>query len=256
MSGRAMAAVSASLRCGLNRSARRSPRWPPTTVPRCLGCATSRRQELRRTPVFSRTWNSAWWRARKPTTSARPARPVIRTYSLRQGVPNKTDLEIIKNYAEALPAAGFRITNTDRADDQKIDATMTKDGVETWVHVWPSNGNGVGVVVLRDRTVPLDDRAAGRQRLRAGAGAARLRGDQPAADSAISTRWNSGWWRAMRQITSPSRARRASRTTDCGMASRPRPTWRSCRTTPRRCQRQGCGSPIPIAAMTRKFSRR
>ena len=64
-------------------------------------------------------------------------------------MPTKTDLEIMKNYAEALPAAGFRITNTDRGEDQKIFATMTKDGVETWVHVWPSNGNSIGVVALR-----------------------------------------------------------------------------------------------------------
>jgi outer membrane protein OmpA-like peptidoglycan-associated protein len=71
------------------------------------------------------------------------------SYSLRQGIPNKTDLEIMKNYAEALPAAGFRITNTDRSDDQTIFATMTKDGVETWLRVWPSNGSGIGVHVLR-----------------------------------------------------------------------------------------------------------
>jgi len=70
-------------------------------------------------------------------------------YSLRQGIPTKTDLEIMKNYAEALPAAGFRITNTDRSDDQEIFATMTKDGVETWVHVWPSNGSSIGVIALR-----------------------------------------------------------------------------------------------------------
>ncbi|MGA3404018.1 MAG: OmpA family protein, partial [Acetobacteraceae bacterium] len=70
-------------------------------------------------------------------------------YGLRQGVPNKTDLEIMKNYAEALPAAGFKITNTDRNDNQTIDATMTKDGVETWVRVYPSNGNGMHVAVLQ-----------------------------------------------------------------------------------------------------------
>ena len=69
-------------------------------------------------------------------------------YNLRHGVPNKTDLELMKNYAEALPAAGFRITNTDRNDDQTIDATMSKDGVETWVRVWPGNGNGVHITVL------------------------------------------------------------------------------------------------------------
>jgi outer membrane protein OmpA-like peptidoglycan-associated protein len=64
-------------------------------------------------------------------------------------VTNKTDLEIMKNYAAALPAAGFTITNTDREDAQAVDATMTKDGVETWVHVAPSNGNGINVRVVR-----------------------------------------------------------------------------------------------------------
>ena len=73
----------------------------------------------------------------------------VQNYALRQGIPNKTDLEIMKNYAEALPAAGFRITNTDREDRQTIFATMTKDGVETWVRVSPSNGNGVNVRVVR-----------------------------------------------------------------------------------------------------------
>jgi outer membrane protein OmpA-like peptidoglycan-associated protein len=70
-------------------------------------------------------------------------------YSLRHGVPNKTDLEIMKNYAEALPAAGFRITNTDRNDDQTIYATMTKDGVETWLRVSAGNGNSMHVAVLQ-----------------------------------------------------------------------------------------------------------
>ena len=80
---------------------------------------------------------------------ARPGKTCQQDYGLRQGVPNKTDLEIMKNYAEALPAAGFRITNTDRNDDQTIIATMTKDGVETWVQVSAGNGNGMHVAVLQ-----------------------------------------------------------------------------------------------------------
>jgi hypothetical protein len=70
-------------------------------------------------------------------------------YSQNAGVTHSTDLEIIRNFAQALPAAGFAITNTDRAEDGEIFATSTKDGVESWVHVWPSNGTDIGVQVLR-----------------------------------------------------------------------------------------------------------
>jgi outer membrane protein OmpA-like peptidoglycan-associated protein len=69
-------------------------------------------------------------------------------YALKDGVPHKTDLEIIKNFALALPASGFAITNADRADDGEIFATRTRDGTETWVHVWPSNGTSFAVQVL------------------------------------------------------------------------------------------------------------
>jgi outer membrane protein OmpA-like peptidoglycan-associated protein len=70
------------------------------------------------------------------------------SYALNDGVARKTDLEIIKNFAQALPAQGFTITNGNRADDEEIFATRTKDGVESWVHVWPSNGADFSVQVL------------------------------------------------------------------------------------------------------------
>jgi outer membrane protein OmpA-like peptidoglycan-associated protein len=70
-------------------------------------------------------------------------------YTLRSGTPNKTDLEIMKNYAAALPEEGWAITNANRGEDAELFATQTKDGVESWVHVWPSNGNGVHVALLR-----------------------------------------------------------------------------------------------------------
>ena len=53
-------------------------------------------------------------------------------YALKTGIPKKTDLEIIKNYAQALPAEGWTITNTNRSEDEEIYATQTKDGVESW----------------------------------------------------------------------------------------------------------------------------
>ena len=73
----------------------------------------------------------------------------LQHYALKTGIPNKTDLEIIKNYDLALPQEGWTITNTKRAEDDEIFATLTKDGVESWVHVWASNGNGLHVLLLR-----------------------------------------------------------------------------------------------------------
>ena len=70
-------------------------------------------------------------------------------YSLRSGLPDKSNLEIIRNYAEGLPAAGFSITNTNRDPADEVFATLDKDGVETWIHVYPSNGNVVSVLVLQ-----------------------------------------------------------------------------------------------------------
>ena len=108
--------------------------------------------EAARNPPDTRTFEDVEFRVvegKEAHNVSKTGATCHQNYSLRQGVPTKTDLEIMKNYAEALPAAGFRITNTDRGDDQEIFATMTKDGVETWVHVWPSNGSSIGVVVLR-----------------------------------------------------------------------------------------------------------
>jgi outer membrane protein OmpA-like peptidoglycan-associated protein len=73
----------------------------------------------------------------------------LQHYALKDGVANKTDLEIMQNYAMALPQEGWTITNPNRADDAEIFATQTRDGVESWVHVWPSNGNGAHVLLLQ-----------------------------------------------------------------------------------------------------------
>ncbi len=83
------------------------------------------------------------------TTITKTGKTCRQDYELRTGNPPKTDLEIIKNYAEALPADGLTITNTKRDEDAEIFATQNKDGVESWVHIWPSNGNGVHVALLQ-----------------------------------------------------------------------------------------------------------
>jgi outer membrane protein OmpA-like peptidoglycan-associated protein len=70
-------------------------------------------------------------------------------YALKSGIAHKTDLEIIKNYAEALPQEGWTVTNSNRDEDSDIFATSTKDGVESWVHVWASNGDSVHVALLQ-----------------------------------------------------------------------------------------------------------
>jgi outer membrane protein OmpA-like peptidoglycan-associated protein len=82
-------------------------------------------------------------------TIAKTGNTCLQHYALRTGIPNRTDLEIMKNYVQALPQEGWTITNTNRGEDQDIFATQTKDGVESWVHVWPSNGNGAHVMLLR-----------------------------------------------------------------------------------------------------------
>jgi outer membrane protein OmpA-like peptidoglycan-associated protein len=73
----------------------------------------------------------------------------LQHYALKSGVTVKTNLEIIKNYAQALPQEGWTITNPKRGEDDEIYATQTKDGVESWLHVWPSNGDGLHVLVLQ-----------------------------------------------------------------------------------------------------------
>lgn len=70
-------------------------------------------------------------------------------YDLKPGIANMSALELMQNYAEGLPAEGLTITNTHRNPDDDIFATMTKDGVESWVHVWESNGNGLHAAVLQ-----------------------------------------------------------------------------------------------------------
>jgi outer membrane protein OmpA-like peptidoglycan-associated protein len=73
----------------------------------------------------------------------------LQHYALKPGIPKKTDLEIVKNYAEALPQEGWAITDPNRDEDGEIFATKTQDAVESWLHVWPSNGDGLHVLVLR-----------------------------------------------------------------------------------------------------------
>lgn len=70
-------------------------------------------------------------------------------YQLRSGAAKMSALEIMQNYAEALPAAGMRITNSDRADDDDVYATVTKGSAEYWIHVWQSNGDGLHMLVLQ-----------------------------------------------------------------------------------------------------------
>ncbi len=73
----------------------------------------------------------------------------LQDYSLKRGTPPTTNLEIMRNYAEGLPGLGFQITNTDRAADDDIFATMTKGGAEIWAHVWASNGDGLHIQTLQ-----------------------------------------------------------------------------------------------------------
>jgi outer membrane protein OmpA-like peptidoglycan-associated protein len=70
-------------------------------------------------------------------------------YALKHGIATMSALEIMQNYAEALPAEGLAITNAHRGPDDDIFATMTKDGVESWLHVWESNGDGLHIAVLQ-----------------------------------------------------------------------------------------------------------
>jgi outer membrane protein OmpA-like peptidoglycan-associated protein len=103
-------------------------------------------------PPQTRTFSAAEFRVVEDKASKvvqKSGATCLQHYALRTGIPNKTDLEIMKNYAQALPQEGWTITNTNRAEEQEIFATLTKDGVESWVHVWPSNGNGAHVLLLR-----------------------------------------------------------------------------------------------------------
>jgi outer membrane protein OmpA-like peptidoglycan-associated protein len=103
-------------------------------------------------PPQTRTYDAQDFRVIEgsaPKNVAKNGKTCLQHYSLKSGAARMTNLEIIRNYAEALPAGGLDITNTDRHDDDEIYATMTKDGVESWVHVWPSNGDGLHVLVLQ-----------------------------------------------------------------------------------------------------------
>jgi len=89
-------------------------------------------------------------------------------YDLKSGVATMSGLEIMQNYAEGLPAEGLTITNIHRNPDDEIFATMTRDGVESWVRVWESNGNGLHNRRAADRAVPFDDEGAPARRRRGG----------------------------------------------------------------------------------------
>jgi len=52
----------------------------------------------------------------------------------------------MSNYEQSMPGAGMKITNPDRSGTDEIYATMTKNGVENWFHVWEANGDSIGVV--------------------------------------------------------------------------------------------------------------
>src|ERR1700722_3422001 len=71
-------------------------------------------------------------------------------YVLKPGVSKMSGLEIMQNYAEALPAAGLKITNAKRNPDDDVYATITKDGTTYWAHVSESNGDGLHILVLQD----------------------------------------------------------------------------------------------------------
>ena len=70
-------------------------------------------------------------------------------YDLKPGVARMSGLEIMQNYAEALPGEGMTITNANRANDDDVFATVTKGAAEYWIHVWESNGNSVHVLMLQ-----------------------------------------------------------------------------------------------------------
>jgi outer membrane protein OmpA-like peptidoglycan-associated protein len=70
-------------------------------------------------------------------------------YDMKEGAPPLSALDILQNYAQGLPALGLKITNVKRAEDDEIYATMTKDGVETWAHVWQDYGTSIKVETLQ-----------------------------------------------------------------------------------------------------------
>ena len=82
-------------------------------------------------------------------TVEKSGKTCLQHYALKQGMPHTTDIEIMRNYAEGLPSLGFGITNTNRAPDDDIFATMTKGGIESWAHVWASNGDGLHIQILQ-----------------------------------------------------------------------------------------------------------
>ena len=73
----------------------------------------------------------------------------LQHYALKSGAPRSTDLEIMRNYADGLPSLGFRITNPNRSPADEIFRHHDPGRSRYWAHVWPSNGDGLHIVVLQ-----------------------------------------------------------------------------------------------------------
>jgi outer membrane protein OmpA-like peptidoglycan-associated protein len=69
-------------------------------------------------------------------------------YRRNDGAAQLSPLDMMQNYAEALPKLGMTITNTKRKATDEIFATTTKDGVESWAHVWQEDGDRINVQTL------------------------------------------------------------------------------------------------------------
>jgi len=81
-------------------------------------------------------------------TIVKTGRVCKQLYRRNDGAAQLSALDMMQNYAEALPKLGMTITNTKRKADDEIFATTSKDGVETWVHVWQEDGDRINVQTL------------------------------------------------------------------------------------------------------------
>ena len=70
-------------------------------------------------------------------------------YTLKTGIPNKTNLEIIKNYAEALPQEGWTFTNREAGRGRRDLRHPDQGRRRIRGHLWPSNGDSVHVALLQ-----------------------------------------------------------------------------------------------------------
>ena len=99
----------------------------------------------------------------EPTNVTKSGKLCRQDYGLKPGVGLMSALEIMQNYAEALPAAGMTITNAKRGPDDDVYAKIVKSGVTYWVHVWESNGDGLHTAVLTETAFKGAVVAAGAQ---------------------------------------------------------------------------------------------